>query len=73
MTQGNKRAQRKRRKQNLKGLARSPDAVELIDGNYSYYAVAYCERKQAYLTKGLVDTHKCKERKCGRYFEVYRF
>lgn len=72
MSNGNVKAQRKRRKKNLQGLARTPTAYKCIDGNYSYYTVAYCNRKCAYLTNGLIHTHRCIERKCEQYAEVYR-
>lgn len=72
MTKGNVKAQRKRRKRNLKGMPRTPTPLECIDGNFSYYTTAYCRRKGAYLTQGLSSTHRCKERKCEQYEEVYR-
>lgn len=70
MTCGNVKAQRRRYKKYHKGMIRSPDEVELIDGNWSYYPYAFCTRKGAYLTKGLAATHRCQERKCNRFERV---
>lgn len=63
---GNIREQRKRRRKRLKNLPqKQPEMVALIDGNYSYYPYAFCKSKQAYLTLGLVNTHKCEKKHCG--------
>lgn len=62
---GNRKEQRKRYKKMIKSTPRAPDEYLLIDGNWSHYACYYCRRKQGYLTKGLVNTHKCKQRKCN--------
>lgn len=51
-------------------VPRAPDEKELIDGNFSHYCTGWCERKQAYLTLGLERIHRCKERKCERYYKV---
>lgn len=65
----NKHQQRRRRKYHRQS-PRQPDLYELIDGNWSYYPVAYCDRKRAYMTLGQVKTHKCKERQCNRLCKV---
>lgn len=44
--------------------ARLPYKVQLYDGNWSYYPNAYCRTHGAYLTQGLIDTHKCQQREC---------
>ncbi len=67
---GNKHAQNKRRKQRRLSAVKQDREFCLVDGNYSYYAVAYCYRMRGFLTQGLVDTHRCKERKCYRYVEM---
>ena len=41
--------------------------VQLLDGNWSFYPVAYCTHHGGYLTQGLVDTHRCDKRQCSRY------
>lgn len=41
----------------------------LIDNNWTRHPVAYCWRYKGFLTKGLMKTHKCKERKCRRLQE----
>jgi len=65
---GNKEAQKKRRRERMKHLPKKqPERVLLIDGNYSYYPIAYCSRYGAFLTEGLANTHRCVKRKCGRY------
>ena len=61
---GNVKAQRKRRKEMKKNVPRAPDEYLLIDGNWSHYPYGYCRRKGAYLTQGLVNTHRCDKRKC---------
>jgi len=67
---GNRKAQRKRRKERLKQhVPRKPEPHLLIDGNYSHYPVAYCHFHKAFMTLGLVETHRCKKRKCRRYEE----
>ncbi len=64
---GNRKAQRKRRYERRKNLPpRQPEKVELIDGNFSHYPVAYCNYHGAYMTQGLVDAHRCIYRKCKR-------
>lgn len=68
---GNIKAQRKRRKERLKN--RPPKAEELfllIDGNYSFYPVAFCKYHGAYMTQGLCDIHRCEKRKCPRFRKV---
>lgn len=66
---GNRKAQRKRKNERRKNLPpRAAKKVMLIDGNFSYYPVAYCHKIKAYLTQGLVDTHNCS--KCFRYESV---
>ena len=62
---GNKKAQRKRRMERKSRLPKKqPEIAFLIDGNFSYYPVAYCTSKKAFLTVGLADTHRCKIRQC---------
>ena len=68
---GNVKAQRKRRKQRLKKLPeRWDNEVLLIDGNFSFYPVAYCFRYKAFLTQGLLDTHRCDKRHCPKFRRV---
>ena len=68
---GNVKAQRKRRKKRLKELPERWDKeVLLIDGNSSFYPVAYCFHHEAFLTQGLVDTHRCDRRKCPKFRRV---
>lgn len=67
---GNKKEQRKRRKKMYREMARSPDEFLLIDGNWSHFPYAYCKRKDAYLTLGLADTHRCKQRQCEQFERV---
>jgi len=65
---GNKKAQNKRRKARLK--KRPPKReyeYELIDGNYSRYPVGYCRYRKGYLSVGLMETHRCNERRCTRF------
>jgi len=68
---GNKKAQNKRRKERSKNLPpKQAEKVELIDGNFSYYPVGYCWSHGAYLTQGLVNTHRCDKRKCKGFEKV---
>ena len=66
---GNIKAQRKRRRNRLKmypkGIWREAE-YELIDGNFSHFAVAFCENYSGYLTIGLMDTHGCERRNCKK-------
>lgn len=65
---GNKKAQNKRKRERRKHLPpKQQEKVVLIDGNLSYYPIAYCAIHGAYLTEGLVDTHRCVKRKCNGY------
>lgn len=62
---GDVKAQRKRRRERMKDLPpKQAEKVLLYDGNLSYYPVAYCKIHGAYLTQGLVDTHRCQHREC---------
>lgn len=66
-SKGNRKAQRKRRKERLKNKPpKSRYKVQLIDGNFTYYPVAYCKYHQAFMTEGLMTTHRCVKRKCKR-------
>lgn len=44
--------------------------VRLIDGNYSDRAVGYCKSKKAFLTKKLMETHKCNIKKCTGFEKI---
>lgn len=68
---GNRKAQRKRRKERLKNRPpKQKEKVLLIDGNFSFYPDAYCKWHGAFLTQGLIDTHRCLKRKCPRFKKV---
>jgi hypothetical protein len=68
---GNRIAQRKRRKERLKNRPpKQEEKVLLIDGNYSFYPDAFCKYHGAYLTQGLIDTHRCLHRQCPRFRKV---
>lgn len=63
---GNVREQKRRRRKRLK--ERPPklkEKVQLIDGNWTLYPVAYCKSHGGYLTQGLIETHRCVKRKCS--------
>jgi hypothetical protein len=67
----NIKAQRKRRQERSANRPqRQSEAFELIDGNYSHYPVGYCNRKGAYLTQGLIDTHQCYKKACKRLVAI---
>lgn len=61
------RAYRKRRKEAHRIVRPQQDEYELIDGNFSKYVVGWCRYKQAHLTLGLSNTHKCPA--CTHYQE----
>lgn len=64
---GNRKAQMKRRYERKKARPkRQKEKHLLIDGNFSFYPAAYCKHYQAWLTVGLLETHRCSERQCGR-------
>lgn len=68
MCKGNIKAQRKRRRKALKQRKKIKplaDEVQLIDGNYTLYPVAYCKAHSGYLTQGLMDIHRCEKRICS--------
>lgn len=69
---GNRKAQVQRHRERRK---HRPPKVEnmviLIDGNPSYYPVAFCKTHGAYLTEGLVNTHRCEQRHCKGFELMY--
>lgn len=64
---GNIKAQKERRKERAKSYPKvKPGATEiLIDGNYSQYAVAFCNYHKGWLTYPLMNTHGCLDRECS--------
>jgi hypothetical protein len=68
---GDIKAQKKRRKERLKQRPKKSDVkVQLIDGNWSFYPVAFCVYHTGYLTQGLIDTHRCDKRNCMGFKQV---
>lgn len=64
---GNRAKQHKRRRERAKNLPTyQKQKVELIDGNFSHYPRSFCTYHGAYLTDGLIKTHRCIERHCAR-------
>lgn len=62
---GNRKAQQKRRREREKNRpAYQPIKVELIDGNFSHFPRAFCKSHNAFLTDGLINTHKCLQKAC---------
>ena len=49
------------------------EKVELIDGNFSRYPEAFCNYYGGYLTRGIMDTHRCDKRDCKRLIPRERF
>lgn len=67
-SRGNRKRQLKRRRERLKKLPpRKEELFELIDGNFSHYAVAECKVHGGWLTEGLIRTHRCDKRKCSGF------
>lgn len=66
---GDRKAQRKRRRKNLKESKPSEFFYQCIDGNWSNRCVGYCHRYHGALTVGLMKCHRCKERNCHRLEE----
>ena len=64
---GNIKAQKERRKERAKGYPKvEPGETEiLIDGNYSQYAVAFCNYHKGWLTYPLMNTHGCIGKGCS--------
>ena len=64
---GNIKAQKERRKERAKGYPKvEPGETEiLIDGNYSQYAVAFCNYHKGWLTYPLMNTHGCLDKECS--------
>lgn len=68
---GNRKAQQKRRRDRLKHRPpKLKEKVQLVDGNWSFYAVAFCACHNGYLTQGLIDTHRCDKRNCQGFKKV---
>lgn len=69
ISKGDRKGQLKRRRKRLKGQKPTKYYYQCIDGNWTKYPVAYCLYHKGELTKGLMDTHRCKQRKCPRLCE----
>ena len=68
---GNRTAQRARQRKRRKNRpTEQKHPVMLVDGNFSAFPVAYCKYYKAYLTQGLVETHRCLQRKCLKFRKV---
>lgn len=66
-SKGNRKAQNRRRYERRRlRPERQKEKHILIDGNFSFFPVAYCEHYHAFLTVGLMEVHRCAERQCGR-------
>lgn len=63
------KTKRKKRKDHHLGEKRCKYMYECIDGNWTYYPIAYCDHYKGVLTRGLMHTHRCNERKCPRLQE----
>lgn len=65
MGNGNRKEQYKRRKERLKNRPpKQKEKFQLIDGNLTFYPVAECRPHGGYLTEGLIETHRYRQRKC---------
>jgi len=64
---------KKKHHPNHKGQRRCKFEYECIDGNFTFYPVAVCHWHKGVLTRGLMKTHRCKERKCPRLQEGVTF
>lgn len=80
-SKGNRKAQIERRKKALRAIyeqykASNPNVkavkFQLIDGNMSYYPVAFCKYYEGYMTQGMVNCHRCHKRHCGNFVVVER-
>lgn len=68
---GNLKRQRKRRRQRRKYRKEYfNDEFELIDGNFTHYPVAFCEHYERFLSAGLIQTHRCRNRKCKKLLSL---
>jgi len=54
---------------NHKGQKKCLFQYRCIDGNWTNYPVAICHFHNGVLTKALMKTHQCRERKCKRLQE----
>lgn len=69
---GNRKEQKKRRRQRLKDRPVKQDQMyQLIDGNFTYYPAAYCKYYKGWLSVGLIQTHKCREKGCHMISEQF--
>lgn len=48
-------------------------AYEMIDGNWTRHPVAFCLHYRAALTRNMMHTHRCSERKCKKLDKNYKF
>jgi len=63
------KGKKKRHKWKHTGEHKTKYLYETIDGNLTYYPLAWCSHYRGVLTKGLMHTHRCKERHCKRLQE----
>ena len=68
-SKGNRRKQQRRRRERLRtgNVQRQYDLYETIDGNFTYYPVAFCDHYGAFITLGIENVHRCSKRKCNKY------
>jgi hypothetical protein len=62
----NLKTKKKKRKDHHTGEKRTKFQYQCIDGNWTYYPLAYCEYYDGVLTRGLMHTHRCRNRNCRR-------
>lgn len=67
---GNIEAQKKRHRENNRGVAKRKEYYLTIDGNPTRQPFAYCIHYKAYLTRNQSMLHKCRKRQC-KCFETF--
>lgn len=69
------RKRKRKRRRKTKGVKRQQLQYQLIDGNMSYYPVAFCSRYDGWLTNAMIEVHGCRDKNgkcCCRFEEVFK-
>lgn len=64
---GDRKGQRKRRKQNNRYTEYQPDLYIMIDGNKTKQPYGFCFHYFGFLTKNMEQRHNCENRNCPCY------
>ena len=68
MAQGSRSEKQRRRRKVNSVVPKQAQLYPLIDGNQSYQPYGYCIYHQGYLTKNQALLHRCRKRRCRRFY-----